>query len=47
MVPPPGGQFLQQFSGEYEHRIITGGVGHNLPGKPRSLRQAVVEVDDY
>jgi pimeloyl-ACP methyl ester carboxylesterase len=28
---PDASSYAKQFSGRYEHRIITGGVGHNLP----------------
>jgi pimeloyl-ACP methyl ester carboxylesterase len=28
---PEASSYARKFSGEYEHRIITGGVGHNLP----------------
>lgn len=36
------------FSGRYEHRVIQGGVGHNLPQEaPQAFAQAVVDVDGY
>jgi pimeloyl-ACP methyl ester carboxylesterase len=45
---PEASSYARKFSGEYEHRIITGGVGHNLPQEaPQEFAQAVVEVDDY
>jgi pimeloyl-ACP methyl ester carboxylesterase len=45
---PEAGSYARKFSGEYEHRIITGSVGHNLPQEaPQEFAQAVVEVDDY
>ena len=32
----------------YAHRIIKGGVGHNLPQEaPQAFAKAVVEVDGY
>jgi pimeloyl-ACP methyl ester carboxylesterase len=35
-----------KFSGKYEHRVIEGGVGHNLPQEaPQAFAQAVVDVD--
>jgi pimeloyl-ACP methyl ester carboxylesterase len=35
-----------RFSGKYEYRLITGGVGHNLPQEaPRAFAEAVVAVD--
>ena len=40
------GAYAQQFSGRYVHRLITGGVGHNLPQEaPQAFAQAVVDVD--
>jgi pimeloyl-ACP methyl ester carboxylesterase len=35
-----------KFSGKYQHRTITGGVGHNLPQEaPEAFAQAVLDVD--
>ncbi len=40
--------YRKKFSGEYAHRIIKGGVGHNLPQEaPQAFAQAVVDVDRY
>jgi pimeloyl-ACP methyl ester carboxylesterase len=40
--------YAKKFSGAYAHRIITGGVGHNLPQEaPQAFAQAVVDVDRY
>ena len=40
--------YASKFSGRYSHRLITGGVGHNLPQEaPRAFAQAVVDVDGY
>jgi pimeloyl-ACP methyl ester carboxylesterase len=40
--------FRKKFSGEYSHRVIKGGVGHNLPQEaPQAFAEAVVEVDSY
>ena len=34
-----------KFAGKYAHRVITGGVGHNLPQEaPRAFAEAVVDV---
>ena len=31
-----------KFSGQYEHRVIEGGVGHNLPQEaPQAFAQAI------
>ena len=36
------------FSGKYGNRIITGGVGHNLPQEaPQAFAQAIIDVDGY
>ena len=40
--------YRHKFSGNYEHRIVTGGVGHNLPQEaPKEFARAVVDVDGY
>jgi pimeloyl-ACP methyl ester carboxylesterase len=40
--------YAKKFSGKYVHRIIDGGVGHNLPQEaPKSFADAVIEVDSY
>ena len=45
---PPASAYAGKFSGRYEHRVITGGVGHNLPQEaPREFAQAVVDVDRF
>jgi pimeloyl-ACP methyl ester carboxylesterase len=37
--------YANKFSGPYEHRNITGGIGHNLPQEaPQAFAQAVVDV---
>jgi pimeloyl-ACP methyl ester carboxylesterase len=37
--------YAKKFSGKYEHRLITGGIGHNLPQEaPQAFAQAVVDV---
>jgi pimeloyl-ACP methyl ester carboxylesterase len=38
--------YAKKFSGKYEHRLITGGIGHNLPQEaPHDFAQAVIDVD--
>jgi len=32
---PDPSAYAKKFSGRYEHRLITGGIGHNLPKKRR------------
>ena len=45
---PDAGSYAKKFSSKYAHRIITGGVGHNLPQEaPRAFAEAVMEVDGY
>jgi len=40
--------YAKKFSGKYTHRLIKGGIGHNLPQEaPRDFAQAVVDVDGY
>ena len=40
--------YAKKFSGKYSHRIIRGGIGHNLPQEaPQAFAQAVVDVDGY
>ena len=40
--------YAKKFSGRYEHRLISGGIGHNLPQEaPRAFAEAVIEVDRY
>ena len=42
---PEPGSYAKKFSGKYEHRTITGGVGHNLPQEaPQAFAQAVIDV---
>ncbi|MFI5090070.1 MAG: alpha/beta fold hydrolase [Terriglobales bacterium] len=45
---PDSSSYAKKFSGKYAHRIIKGGVGHNLPQEaPQAFAEAVVEVDGY
>jgi pimeloyl-ACP methyl ester carboxylesterase len=40
--------YAKKFSGKCTHKIIRGGVGHNLPQEaPHAFAKAVVEVDGY
>jgi pimeloyl-ACP methyl ester carboxylesterase len=37
--------YAKKFSGPYEHRNITGGIGHNLPQEaPQAFAQAIVDI---
>jgi pimeloyl-ACP methyl ester carboxylesterase len=45
---PDASSYAKKFSGKYSHRIIEGGIGHNLPQEaPQAFAQAVVDVDGY
>ncbi len=45
---PEPSAYAKKFSSRYSHRLITGGVGHNLPQEaPLAFAEAVVEVDGY
>ena len=45
---PDPSSYAKKFSGKYSHRLIQGGIGHNLPQEaPQAFAQAVVDVDGY
>jgi pimeloyl-ACP methyl ester carboxylesterase len=45
---PEPSSYAKKFSGKYSHRLISGGVGHNLPQEaPKAFADAIVEVDGY
>ena len=40
--------YAAKFTGKYAHRVITGGVGHNLPQEaPEAFAEAVIDVDSH
>lgn len=42
---PDPSAYAAKFAGKYQHRTITGGIGHNLPQEaPREFAQAVLDV---
>ena len=42
---PEPGAYAKKFSGKYEHRQITGGIGHNLPQEaPKAFAEAIIDV---
>jgi pimeloyl-ACP methyl ester carboxylesterase len=42
---PDPSTYAKKFSGRYEHRLIKGGVGHNLPQEaPQEFAQAVTDI---
>lgn len=43
---PDSATYAKKFTGRYEHRLIKGGIGHNLPQEaPRAFVDAVVDID--
>jgi pimeloyl-ACP methyl ester carboxylesterase len=43
---PEASAYAKKFSGKYSHRVVTGGIGHNLPQEaPQAFAQAVIDVD--
>jgi hypothetical protein len=37
--------YAKMFTGRYEHRTITGGIGHNLPQEaPQAFAQAIIDI---
>ena len=45
---PEPSTYVEKFPGRYEHRTITGGIGHNLPQEaPDAFATAVVDVDHF
>jgi len=44
----PAAAYRNKFAGKYDARLITGGVGHNLPQEaPQAFAQAVIDVDGF
>ena len=48
-APHPGdASYRDKFTGKYEYRLISGGIGHNLPQEaPTVFAQAVIDVDAH
>jgi pimeloyl-ACP methyl ester carboxylesterase len=45
---PDSAAYREKFSGKYEYRLITGGIGHNIPQEaPREFAQAVIDVNGF
>jgi pimeloyl-ACP methyl ester carboxylesterase len=43
---PDPAAYANRFSGRYTHRLVTGGIGHNLPQEaPKAFAEAVRQVD--
>src|SRR5437764_15151047 len=42
---PEASSYAKKFSGKYEHRVVEGGIGHNLPQEaPQPFAQAIVDI---
>ncbi|GAA5195254.1 alpha/beta hydrolase [Microbacterium jejuense] len=42
---PDASAYASKFSGRYEHRVIAGGIGHNLPQEaPEAFARAILDV---
>jgi pimeloyl-ACP methyl ester carboxylesterase len=45
---PDPAAYAEKFTGKYTHRLVAGGIGHNLPQEaPEAFAEAVIEVDGY
>ncbi|CAN7457162.1 alpha/beta hydrolase [Bradyrhizobium sp. LjRoot220] len=45
---PDSTAYARKFSGKYQHRLIKGGIGHNLPQEaPQAFASAVIDVSKY
>ena len=43
---PDAASYRSKFTGKYESRLVSGGIGHNLPQEaPMAFAQAVMDVD--
>ena len=45
---PDPAAYAKKFSGKYAHRLIAGGIGHNLPQEaPQEFAKAIIDVDGF
>jgi pimeloyl-ACP methyl ester carboxylesterase len=45
---PEPSAYAKKFSGKYQHRLIEGNIGHNLPQEaPQAFAQAVIDVEGF
>jgi pimeloyl-ACP methyl ester carboxylesterase len=45
---PDSAVYRNKFSGRYAYKLITGGVGHNLPQEaPKAFADAIIEADGF
>jgi hypothetical protein len=42
---PDATTYASKFTGKYEHRVVEGGIGHNLPqAAPQAFAEAIMAV---
>jgi pimeloyl-ACP methyl ester carboxylesterase len=47
-VHPDASAYAKKFTEKYKHKVITGGIGHNLPQEaPEAFAAAILEVDSW
>ena len=45
---PDPKHYASKFTGKYEHRLLTGGIGHNLPQEaPEAFAKAIIDADAF
>ena len=45
---PEPAAYAKRFTGRYEHRLISGGIGHDLPQEaPEAFTKAIIDVDSF
>ncbi|MGH3419622.1 MAG: hypothetical protein ACRDOD_08540 [Streptosporangiaceae bacterium] len=45
---PDASAYASKFTGKHEHRVIEGGIGHNLPQEaPQAFAEAIIDADSY
>ena len=45
---PDASVYAKKFSGKYSHKVVSGGIGHNLPQEaPKAFADAIIEADSY
>ncbi len=43
---PEPSAYARKFTGRYQHRNVSGGIGHNLPQEaPRAFAEAIIDAD--
>lgn len=46
-IHAPSTAYRSRFSGKYDYRLLTGGIGHNLPQEaPKDFAQAIMDVNN-